>query len=357
MYFNPALIIVFLCTLSLSSFAQAPEYIWSSVYGDADEEGTAMIENWMDAEIFLIKINLETMDTLWTYTFGHIGSGSAVIQTTDFDYMVLGKTTEIPANTKKVFLMRLGYSNETTNYIESRTDLNIDISSTETTDNLLVNDAQTEVLGVTITIDALSYNLIGDIELKPEHLGKTVSLVNQAPNSGENFTGTVFFDGATIPISLGNEPYTVIFIPEDSLSTFNGLNPNGDWILHIIDHNAGGKSFSGTLYGWTLKLLTDAESGTGILSPEETENFLLYPCYPNPLNEETRIEFKIPKRGHVNLVVYNQAGQMVKKLIDMELYEGEHSKVWNVGNISAGTYFLHLESNGIINVRKLVVIK
>ena len=41
------------------------------------------------------------MDTLWAYTFGHIGSRSAVIRTTDFDYMVLGKSTEIPANTKQ----------------------------------------------------------------------------------------------------------------------------------------------------------------------------------------------------------------------------------------------------------------
>jgi hypothetical protein len=67
--------------------------------------------------------------------------------------------------------------------------------------------------------------------------GRTVSLVDRPPNSGENFINTLFIDKAEVPINYGEAPYTGIFRPEDSLGIFNGMDPNGDWILGIIDHS------------------------------------------------------------------------------------------------------------------------
>ncbi|TFG89972.1 MAG: T9SS type A sorting domain-containing protein, partial [Candidatus Atribacteria bacterium] len=120
---------------------------------------------------------------------------------------------------------------------------------------------------------------------------------------------------------------------------------------------AGGKSSTGTLNAWTLKLLADAGSGTGIHSVAETENFILYPCYPNPVQEETRIVFKILAKEQVNLSVYEQTGQLVKKLVDEVLPAGEYSMLCNVNDISPGVYFIRLESKGLNYTQKLVVLK
>jgi len=220
------------------------------------------------------------------------------------------------------------------------------------------NDLEGNLFGVTITINELLHSEVDKLEIYLEHGDISVKLVDKPQNPATGFINTTFSDGATVPISAGSGTFTGLYKPEELLRAFNGSNPKGDWTLRIVYYSGSGlKSSTEVLNGWTLKLLTDGGSGTGIYTQENIENFQLYPCYPNPLNEETRIDFKIPKRGHVNLMVYNLSGEVVKKLVDTELNEGEHSRVWNAQDIAAGTYFLHLESNGIISVQKLIVIK
>ncbi|MCG8450232.1 MAG: Ig-like domain-containing protein, partial [Pirellulales bacterium] len=73
-------------------------------------------------------------------------------------------------------------------------------------------------------------------------------------NGGENFTGTTFDDEAGIPITAGDNPYTGRFQPEQTLSFFDGEDPNGVWTLEIND-DAG--LDSGTLLNWTLSITTN----------------------------------------------------------------------------------------------------
>ncbi len=137
-------------------------------------------------------------------------------------------------------------------------------------------------------------------------------------------------------VSVNVELWEVYFI-NDSEGWIVGGDQDGGVILH-------------TKNGGVL-------TGVDERNNKYVKNYGLEQNYPNPLNEKTRIEFKIPKKGHVNLSIYNQSGQIVKKLVNTELNEGEHTRIWNAQDISAGTYFLHLESNGIISVQKLIIIK
>lgn len=98
-------------------------------------------------------------------------------------------------------------------------------------------------------------------------------------------------------------------------------------------------------------------SGTGIENTQENaEDFMLAPCYPNPLNTDGRIDFRIPRSGHVSLTVYNLSGQRVQTLVNEELTIGDHTVIWNVQELPSGTYFLYLESNGLVRRQKVVVI-
>lgn len=53
--------------------------------------------------------------------------------------------------------------------------------------------------------------------------------------------------------------------------------------------------------------------------------------------------------------VYNQLGQLVGQLADEDLPEGMHERMWQPGSLAPGTYFFHLESGGMVSVRKAVL--
>jgi len=232
------------------------------------------------------------------------------------------------------------------------------VSTSDNIDVVTATDLTDNLYGVSVTINELLHPDVSKLEIFLEHGGVSVKLVAQNSASGVNFINTNFRDAADNPIASGSAPYTGSFIPSESLRAFNGTDPKGDWTLRIIDHSGKGPSDAGgTLNAWTLKLLTDAGSGTGIHSAAGKEDLMLYPCYPNPAQEETRIDFNILSNDKVNMSVYNQAGQVVAKLIDEVLTPGYYSMVWNVHDISPGVYFIRLETNGISSSQKIVVFK
>jgi hypothetical protein len=109
------------------------------------------------------------------------------------------------------------------------------------------------------------------------------------------------------------------------------------------------------LEGWSLNLLTESGTGSGIPTQESLVNFGLEQIRPNPFNQEALISFRIPEPGHVSLTVYNQLGQLVGFLANEDLPEGVHERMWYPGSLAPGTYFIHLESGGMVSIRKAVL--
>ena len=83
---------------------------------------------------------------------------------------------------------------------------------------------------------------------------------------------------------------------------------------------------------------------------------------PNPFNSGTMIPFQLSANQHVQLAIYNLAGQRIELLIDAPLAAGQHSFTWtgklNTGrDLASGVYFYRLLSEGQIATRKLVLIR
>ena len=83
---------------------------------------------------------------------------------------------------------------------------------------------------------------------------------------------------------------------------------------------------------------------------------------PNPFNPTTKIAFELPKRGEVEVVVYNIAGQRVATLHSGELGAGPHTITWDGrtdgGSIAAsGTYWYLLRSPDGQASRSMVLLK
>jgi photosystem II stability/assembly factor-like uncharacterized protein len=76
--------------------------------------------------------------------------------------------------------------------------------------------------------------------------------------------------------------------------------------------------------------------------------------FPNPYNPSTTIQYGLPARSAVRIVIYNILGQVVKELINSEQPAGIQSVVWNANNAS-GLYFYKLEATSLDNPGKRFV--
>jgi len=87
------------------------------------------------------------------------------------------------------------------------------------------------------------------------------------------------------------------------------------------------------------------------------KEFSLSQNYPNPFNPSTKISFNIPKSGNVRLSVYNVLGQEVSVLVNERLNAGIYEYKFNAANLTSGLYFYKLESEGQVQIKKMMLIK
>jgi RHS repeat-associated protein len=115
-------------------------------------------------------------------------------------------------------------------------------STLDVPDSLRVTDLSVQ-LDISHTWDSdLSATL-----LAPD--GTQIPLFSGVGGIGANFTGTIFDDAASTPISSGYAPFSGSFQPEGQLSEADGINAQGTWKLEVTDGTAGDM---GTLNSWTL---------------------------------------------------------------------------------------------------------
>jgi hypothetical protein len=90
--------------------------------------------------------------------------------------------------------------------------------------------------------------------------------------------------------------------------------------------------------------------------------FELNQNYPNPFNMQTRIEYAIPAAAHVQLSLFNAAGQLVRHLVDTPQTPGYKSANWdgkdNRGReVASGVYILRMKAGAYQQVRKIILQK
>ncbi len=94
-----------------------------------------------------------------------------------------------------------------------------------------------------------------------------------------------------------------------------------------------------------------------VFADEQTAAFELVQNYPNPFNPTTTIAYHVPETGMVSLRVYNVTGAEVAVLVNGMMEHGAHSVVFEASMLSAGVYFYTLETGGLTDTRKMVLVK
>lgn len=87
------------------------------------------------------------------------------------------------------------------------------------------------------------------------------------------------------------------------------------------------------------------------------ETFTLSQNYPNPFNPSTKINFSVPEASNVALVVYDITGRQLEVLVKEYLDAGNYTATFNGANYASGVYFYRLETNGFVQVKKMILMK
>jgi len=84
--------------------------------------------------------------------------------------------------------------------------------------------------------------------------------------------------------------------------------------------------------------------------------------YPNPFNPETAIRYALPEDAHVELVIYNATGQVVRTLVDASRPARYHQVIWDSRDdqgrlVSGGVYFYRMTADEFSDTRRMILLR
>lgn len=160
----------------------------------------------------------------------------------------------------------------------------------------------------------------------------------------DTFTVSGFETGTDIEIS---------FQPD-----FTGLLQDSSYDFHVFTIDSLGRRSLNFVFGDQLISDIEADELT-VLVPKTLE---LKANYPNPFNPSTVIEFGLPQRQNVQLVIYDIIGRKVTELVNKTMEAGYHKIEWNGKNgigekAASGFYVYRVLTDQKELSRKMVLLK
>jgi hypothetical protein len=137
------------------------------------------------------------------------------------------------------------------------------------------------------------------------------------------------------------------------------INKEMRFTLTITSNQEASNRFPYTV-SLPLILNEDTTSNKDSINPISTS--ILQQNYPNPFNAQTTIAFTLLNAGNIQINVYNTRGQLVRKLIDGFVENGNHTIVWdgkddNNRELASGIYFYQMISDDNISTRRAILLK
>jgi len=164
-------------------------------------------------------------------------------------------------------------------------------------------------------------------------------------NEGSLSAPRVHFDQA----SASN---TAASFSGDSLSRATST----DYWLWDNDSPTPGIGNSAANAGWidslraTVASVADGDDGTP-RTPTLLQN------YPNPFNGQTVIGFQTTDYGLVALQIVDLLGREVATIVNEKLSPGSYSRQWDAVGLPSGVYYYRLLTGGLVETRRLVLIR
>ena len=155
---------------------------------------------------------------------------------------------------------------------------------------------------------------------------------------------------------------TAGFIPIDSAVVDTPIIVGGDTVTHIwVGAVLSGPVDDSVYFPNCIPGGIDVRIPTGIDDADDPGSlpteYSLTQNYPNPFNPATRIEYAVPKAGHIRLEVFNVLGQLVSTPLDGPSPAGVHQLEFDGSALPSGIYFYRLTHDEGTMTRKMVLVK
>ena len=321
-----------------------------------DAVATTVTLDWQDnfnAESFRLQVATDV-------NFNNIIVDEATILTSEYTLNNLSEETTyywrvIPSNrcgsdletNATVFNFRTGIL--TCGYSFSATDFsNASIASTpnstasvpiQVTGGLVIGDINVSLNISHTYIQDMTYYLEG-----PASIGSPVVILFEEPcgnnddiNCTLDDTGVQFICSASVPAITGTVK------PEEPLSSLNGLNADGTWILRVEDpYNGDG----GSINAVTLSFCNLEQS----LSNSTSDFSSKIKVYPNPANENITISMPSNALGKNNYILYDLQGRKMIEKVD-----ANSTVLLNTENLLEGVYLLSIQNGNDKTIRKIII--
>jgi hypothetical protein len=85
--------------------------------------------------------------------------------------------------------------------------------------------------------------------------------------------------------------------------------------------------------------------------------FSLSQNYPNPFNPNTKIEYSIPKSGHIKLKVYDILGNEVATLVNEVKSPGNYAAEFDASTFASGVYIYTIRADNFVQSKKMILMK
>jgi hypothetical protein len=120
---------------------------------------------------------------------------------------------------------------------------------------------------------------------------------------------------------------------------------------------------SGSAYDWyytnevpMVRLNLDPNATNTVAVEEIAEGpFQLYPAFPNPAAETTRIQYRLDQVADVAVEVRDVTGKVVSQVVRGTQPAGYHSITLDVANMAAGVYTYSLNVNNARSTQRLII--
>ncbi|MBK8553832.1 MAG: T9SS type A sorting domain-containing protein [Ignavibacteria bacterium] len=180
----------------------------------------------------------------------------------------------------------------------------------------------------------------------------------QSNNSGSGWGSDVCHEDPTVVLT-GNYGSQSYFSTNGGVNFFNvnsGLGGAGAGIM-VPERGYLLNMQTGSLYKMNITYSVLTSLNEIITSSSIPSQFELSQNYPNPFNPSTTIKFALPVAGDVSLKVYDRLGKEVAELADGFRNAGTYEINFDASQLSSGIYFYKLSANGMINTKKMTLIK
>jgi hypothetical protein len=382
----------------------AGDTAWARTYGDTAEDRGYSVRQTTDGgyviagatasfgaggwDVYLIKTDA-VGDTVWTRTYGGTGQdyGGSIQQTTDGGFIIAGQTTSFGAGSGDMYLIKTDASGDS---IWTRTyggaGWEMAGSVQQTTDGGYIISGYTDTFGAGLS----------DAYLVKTDAGGDTVWTRTYGGTGEEVCYSVqqTADGgyitAGVTTSFGAGLSDVYLIRADTsgdmvwAGAYGGISEENCYSVQetsagkyiAVGHTTSFGTGSSDAYmirlrerRWKakdVKLPLPPSPGPGnkepvvALSKEVSNELILHGSAPNPFSQGTVIRFNLPEQGEVKLSIHDVKGRLVRELIGGVRPAGSHSVAWDGRNfsgaeVSAGIYFVHLESGGTVMTGKVVI--